>query len=143
MADERGIARVSDLPPGEHTVSTASPGLLPGSATVVVKADKTTEAVLMEPGGGRLDVEVVDPSGKPRPFARLLVRAPSGRTVIDEVQGRQRLDMFTDERGHRRFERIESGALRVRAFWGGHAGDAQVELEDGGFASVRVVVPDP
>ena len=101
-----------------------------------MRAGETTDVVLREPVGARLDVTVVDDEGRPRPFARLRL----DRAWFDVRDDGQRIDTFTDLDGRRSIARVEPGEARVSAEWCGRHGSATVTLRDEGRASVRIVV---
>jgi hypothetical protein len=124
-----------ELPVGEATVRLGSLGRFDAIGRVVVVADATTDLVVQEPRGARLDVLVVDEEGRPRPFARLDL----GRAWFDVEGDRQRVDAFTDANGRRTISRVEPGTATVQATWGSRRGEAAVVLRDAERASVRIV----
>jgi hypothetical protein len=133
--DGRGEVLLEDLAVGDVRLEWKETGRLPATATAFVKADATTEVVVREPVGARLDVLVVDAEGRPLPFARLDL----GREWFDVEGDRQRVDAFTDVNGRRTITRVEPGTATVSARWGSRHGRATVALRDGERASVRVV----
>jgi hypothetical protein len=132
--DERGEILLG-FPAGEATVRVASIGRFDAVGHVAVVADATTDLVVREPRGARLDVLVVDEEGRPRPFARLDL----GRAWFDVEGDRQRIDAFTDANGRRTISRVEPGTATVKATWGSRRGEASVVLRDAERASVRIV----
>jgi hypothetical protein len=91
-------------------------------------------------GGHRsLAVEVVDPDGRPVPFATVYLHLPSWRGLFDvDDVGVQRLDPFTDLHGRRTFRGLPPGDTRVVALWGPLSGHADVDVQDGAAATLRI-----
>lgn len=129
--DATGTVVFDAVAAGERRVTTQEPGLLPTSAVILVEEGRTQDVRLVEGEGGRLDVRVQDDKGRGIPFAAIDLRLPSRERWVDEYQGVQRIDPFTDEDGRRRFERVETGRVEVRATWGDRFGKVTVDVAEG------------
>jgi len=138
--DADGCARFTSLPVGEHEVVVHAIGLLPLGGVVRVQEDAVARLELQEPEGGAVDVRVVDVQGDPLPFATLYVRTPSKGAWVDEHDGRQRIDPYTDHLGRRRLEPLEVGRVVLHVRWGGLRAQEAVEVRAGRLASVTIVL---
>lgn len=126
---------------GDRPVTVWAFGHFPMSGSVRVVADTTTDVEVHEPVGATLDVVVVDAAGVGRTAAQLTVRTDGAIPPFDVVDGVQRLDPFTDERGRRTFARVAPGPTTVVATWGSRRGVAQLVVRDGERTTLRVIVP--
>jgi hypothetical protein len=104
--------------------------------TVDVVAGGTVDLLLREPKGGRVEVEVVDGTGRPLPSALLWF---AGTLWFDVVRGVQRLDAATDESGRRAFPRVQPGRTRLQAFWGGREARTEIDVVDGETTKVTLI----
>ena len=138
--DEDGRVSVNDLPLGTCCVRTSTIGLLPMEHGLELVKGETVQLELQESAGGAIDLRVTDVHGKPLPFATLSVKMPSGSLWVDEQDGVQRVDPFTDRLGRRRIQRVETGRVEVRARWGSRVGTTAVEVEEGRAHDVTLVV---
>lgn len=59
---------------------------------------------------------------------------------VDEHDGVQRVDPFTDHRGRRRLERVEGGEVELSARWGTRRGSVKVEVREDDVTRATVVV---
>lgn len=134
--DAAGEILLRDLLPGEHWIEMQARGHLPAHRSFVLGEGDDKDVAVREPVGARLVVRVTDEKGRPRPFARLGLR---GRKWFDVVGGEQRLDLFTDVRGRRAFERIEPGRTVIRATWGSRHGFRKISLPEGQTTEVHIV----
>ena len=141
LADAEGRARAIGLPIGDQKVVVHAIGLLPLEGTIYIAARRVTELTLREPRGAAIDVHVRDSYGSPLPFAKLTVKMPSKGAWVDERDGRQRIDPFTDHFGYRQIERAESGTIEIQAEWDGRKASKKVKVGEGASASVTIVIP--
>ncbi len=139
-ADATGRARFEGLAPGPFTAAVLGAGAT-GSASGTVAPGRTTELELRPGRGGTLDVELVDADGNAIPMGSLRVVQPSGLPWLDVARGVQRLDPFTDARGRRTLEGVETGRLTVRGSYGTRTASVEVELAEGQRVPVRLVLP--
>jgi len=135
-----GVFRDERFPVGTYAVRTHTIGLLPVSGTVEVREGETATLVLRESQGGAVDVRVVDAQGRSVSFAELRLELPSGAAWVDEKDGIQRIDPFTDHQGRRRLVRVETGTVKIRARWASRRGEAEVDVREDDVTRVTLVV---
>jgi hypothetical protein len=135
-----GLVTLDECTVGVHDVRFDAEGRLPTTARVVVAAGQSTDIVLREPVGARVDVSCVDVRGRPCSSAELEIETKHRGPILDVTDGVQRLDPFADERGRRTFARVSPDVIRVRARWGSRSGEAVFDVKDGETKDVRVVV---
>ena len=126
--------------PGRHGIAARQAGFLTVSKEVEVVEGRTIEIELRESTGLRREIEVVDGDGNPLPFARIEPRGAKGNAEwIDEQQGTQRLDLFTDHEGRRTLARLNPQVTRLTVTWGSRK--ATVDLGEGEDGTLRLVLP--
>jgi hypothetical protein len=143
QADAAGRVRFEGVPAGAYTLILREPGLVPTRLDAIVVAQETRDVVLREGEGGAIRVSVVDEEGRGLPFATIELFQPSGVRFVDLEDGVQRLDMFTDQDGRRRFGHVEAGTVRVSASWGSRRVGTMVDVLEGRDVPVTIVLPAP
>jgi len=137
--DARGRAVLEGVHPGKHRLYVTQTGLLDIAASVEVVANKTTELDVQESKGRRRDLVVVDENGEPLPYASFqLSRGKYRDDWIDEHDGVQRLDAFTDHEGRRTLARMDPRVTTITVTWGSRK--ATVDLGKGVTGELRVVL---
>ncbi|MHC5011178.1 MAG: carboxypeptidase-like regulatory domain-containing protein [Planctomycetota bacterium] len=139
--DASGRTRFEAVPAGSHAITVRQLGLLPIAGSVDVEAGRTARVFLQEAQGSAVRLRVVDEYDLPLPFATFAVKTPSGQGWTDERGGVQRIDPFTDERGERRIDHVESGALEFTVSWGSRRATLTLDADDGDRHDLRVVLP--
>ena len=138
--DKTGRAVLETCLPGRHKIVVRQVGLLTISAEIEIVEGGTIEIELRESKGLRREIQVVDENGDPLPFARFELRRGNGRgDWIDEVEGAQRLDLFTDHEGRRTLARVGPHITHVAVFWGSRK--ATIDLGEGETGALRIVLP--
>jgi hypothetical protein len=143
QADAAGRVRFEGVPAGAYTLILREPGLVPTRLDAIVVAQETRDVVLREGEGGAIRVSVVDEEGRGLPFATIELFQPSGVRFVDLEDGVQRLDMFTDQDGRRRFGHVEASTVRVSASWGSRRVGTMVDVLEGRDVPVTIVLPAP
>lgn len=144
VTDEDGVARLANIPVGEHPVLVEQRGLLPITDTITIARGRVTRRALREGPGATVRLEVVDDRGEPLPYARFAATVPGERVqYIDEHEGVQRVDRYVDHDGRRTLERLDPRTRTVRVHWASRSTTVEVELRHGQRLPVRVVLPAP
>lgn len=131
LTDEEGWARWSSFAVGEYEIQAQGAGHVPTTRTVRVEAGRTTRVVLTASPRGWMDLYVLGPDGDPLPHAVFDVYLPSRLPWIDLQDGVQRLDPFTDERGHRHLDRLEPGKVTLDVLHGPYARRIEIDIGEG------------
>jgi hypothetical protein len=135
--DDMGRVRFLDPREGRNHVHAVQRGLHAISHTVHVISGEHVHVSVQEPKGRQLDVEVVDESGEPLPYARL----EPGASWFDEVAGTQLADRYVDHLGRRRFARLSPYVRSFQVSFGTRK--LWVEVPEPGQGTLRVVLPAP
>lgn len=138
--DAEGLARFDGLTPGGVQVAVLGAGAT-GAAQAQVESGRTRTIDVQPGAGGTLEVELCDADGNAIPIGTVRVDQPSGLPWIDLSGGVQRLDPFTDARGRRTLEGVETGRVRVTGSYGTREVSVEVDLAEGQRLPVRLVLP--
>jgi len=137
--DARGRAVLEEIQPGTHRVYVTQIGLLDIVKSVDVVANQTTELEVRESKGRERDLLVVDENGDPLPYASFqLSRGKYREDWIDEHDGVQRLDRFTDHEGRRTLARMDPRVTKITVSWGSRK--TTVDIGDDETDELRVVL---
>ena len=134
--DEQGRLR-RDVPEGTWFVSFHEPGLVQTGATIEVRAGETATLRLREGRGGTVRLRVIDPAGRPLPFARFRVNDWMWR---DLEGGVQRLDPYVDVNGTRTLRHVSPGDRELSAWYAGGTATESVTVLEGVTVEVTVGV---
>lgn len=97
--DGAGKIVFEGLASGDHDIDVAEPGFVYAFATVSLQAGKRASITLDEPTGRAAKIIVVDPAGKPVPFASVRVGYANGFAFAVRSGGEQPLTLYTNRRG--------------------------------------------
>lgn len=132
----------ASLEAGEYECSVVVPGVVGFNQRLDVAPRAAVSYTLREPQQAELHVRVVDHMGNALPYARLAVRPALG-VWVDEEDGVQRIDPFTDVFGRRRIGGLPAGNARLEARWGSRRAHAVVECRAGEASALELMLPAP
>src|SRR5262249_36591144 len=121
VTDEEGHYKLSDLAPGDYTVTASGPLLIPaaeaaGSSTLgaTVRAGSTVENFDFEMiRSGVVTGKVTNPDGKPEIMAPITLKSPAGRSLGGASLYFGNRMYFTDDRGVYRIYGLRPGRYLV------------------------------
>jgi hypothetical protein len=140
--DDDGAVTLERVPGGDHFLRVLDEGWAFPPTRVTVAGADVSEVVARELMGGEVEVRVEDSEGLPVPCAVLSFRRNDHRSVWDlNEHGVRRLDAYVGADGRRVLAHLLPGVLHVRARLGTRAGQARVEVTDGGHHVVTITLP--
>ena len=136
--DAEGRRLVQRLYEGTWRVRIHEPGLVQTAQVCEITATETTRVRLREGNGGTVRLRVVDPAGRPLPFAKFRLRDWMWRDLYDGVQ---RVDPYVGPLGTRTLHHVSPDMdLDVLAWYAGGRGTTEVRVDEGETIDVTVEV---
>lgn len=131
-----------ELEAGEYKCTVVVPGVVAFDERIEVAPNAVTSYTLREPEEAVLEVHVVDANDNALPYARIEVEPARGEWV-DEQDGVQRIDPFTDVHGRRRIGGLPAGRARVVVRWASRSQTSVVVCAAGSALPFKVVLAAP
>ena len=139
VADEKGLVTLPKFDTQHDFAELREPGFVITRRAYRRKLGPDEVVELREAAGELVEVQVLGPSGKPAPFAKVSVAFESGFPFVDLASGTQQVDAYTDHEGKRTL-RLGGERVTIEASWFGALGEQRIDPQEGATRKVTIEV---